>query len=129
GSGRPVPPPSTPAGLAAAVLLGRPGAEAAVSIRSAEPYDADHATHGEAVDTEAVDTEAPGHPGNILGLFDLAAAHRRLLRDGGSHLLVTEPGARGGRTAFRLTADTETPPGAPTDAHAVRDDRETHAHH
>ncbi|MGW3571710.1 hypothetical protein ACWDSL_48900 [Streptomyces sp. NPDC000941] len=120
-SGRPVPPPSTPAGLAAAVLLGRPGGEAPVSVRSAEAYDADHATHDE--------TDTPGHPGNILGLFDLAAAHRRLLRDGGSHLLVTEPGARGGRTAFRLTADTETPPSAPTDAHAVRDDRETHAHH
>ncbi|MFI1329261.1 hypothetical protein ACH4U7_03780 [Streptomyces sp. NPDC020845] len=123
-SGRPVPPLSTPAGLAAAVLLGRPGAEAPVSLRSAEAYDADHATHG-----EAVGTEAPGHPGNIVGLFDLAAAHRRLLRDSGSHLLVTEPGARGGRTAFRLTADTETPQSAPTDAHAVRDDRETHAHH
>lgn len=129
GSGRPVPPPSTPAGLAAAVLLGRPSAEAPVSVRSAEPYDADHATDDQAVGTGAVGTAAPGHPGNILGLFDLAAAHRRLLRDGGSHLLVTEPGARGGRTAFRLTADTETPPSAPTDAHAVRDDRETHAHH
>ena len=35
GSGRPVPPPSPPAGLAAAVLLGRPDGEAAVSVPSA----------------------------------------------------------------------------------------------
>jgi hypothetical protein len=102
------------------VLLGRPGGEAAVSVRSAEAHDTDHA-----VRDEAVGTPAAGHPGNILGLFDLVAAHRRLLRDGGSHLLVTEPGARRGPTAFLLTADTDAPPGA----HAARDDRETHAHH
>jgi hypothetical protein len=89
-SGRPVPDLPATAGLAAAVLLGRPGGEAPVSVRSAEAYDASGT--GEA-----------GHPGSIQGLFDLVAAHRRLLRDGGSHLLVTEPRS----PAFILTAATE----------------------
>ncbi|MFE9647983.1 hypothetical protein ACFYO0_28495 [Streptomyces sp. NPDC006365] len=99
-SGRPVPDLPATAGLAAAVLLGRPGGEAPVSVRSAEAYDAD-------------DTGAAGHPGSIQGLFDLAAAHRRLLRDGGSHLLVTEPQS----PAFILTAGTE-----------ARNETENHAH-
>ncbi|MDX3227645.1 hypothetical protein [Streptomyces sp. ME19-01-6] len=119
-SGRPVPPPRAPADLAVAVLLGRPGAEAPVSVRSTEAHDAHHEADGAA---------AAGYPGSILGLFDLAAAHRRLLRDGGSHLLVTEPGARRGPAAFVLTADTEAPTSAPTNTRAVRDERETHAHH
>ncbi|MGW0759410.1 hypothetical protein ACWD1Y_23550 [Streptomyces sp. NPDC002814] len=89
-SGRPVPDLPATAGLAAAVLLGRPGGEAPVSVRSAEAYDASG-------------TGAAGHPGSIQGLFDLVAAHRRLLRDGGSHLLVTEPRS----PAFILTAATE----------------------
>ncbi|WP_328355251.1 hypothetical protein OG828_14035 [Streptomyces sp. NBC_00457] len=99
-SGRPVPDLPATAGLAAAVLLGRPGGEAPVSVRSAEAYDAD-------------DTGTAGHPGSIQGLFDLAAAHRRLLRDGGSHLLVTEPRS----PAFILTAGTE-----------ARNETENHAH-
>ncbi|MER5223528.1 hypothetical protein [Streptomyces flaveus] len=99
-SGRPVPDLPATAGLAAAVLLGRPGSEAPVSVRSAEAFDAD-------------DTGAAGHPGSIQGLFDLAAAHRRLLRDGGSHLLVTEPRS----PAFMLTAGTE-----------ARNETENHAH-
>jgi hypothetical protein len=99
-SGRPVPDLPATAGLAAAVLLGRPGGEASVSVRSAEAFDAD-------------DTGAAGHPGSIQGLFDLAAAHRRLLRDGGSHLLVTEPRS----PAFMLTAGTE-----------ARNETENHAH-
>lgn len=99
-SGRPVPDLPASAGLAAAVLLGRPGREAPVSVRSAEAYDADG-------------TGAAGHPGSIQGLFDLAAAHRRLLRDGGSHLLVTEPRS----PAFMLTAGTE-----------ARNETENHAH-
>lgn len=101
-SGRPVPDLPATAGLAAAVLLGRPGGEAPVpvSVRSAEAYDAD-------------DAGAAGHPGSIQGLFDLAAAHRRLLRDGGSHLLVTEPQS----PAFILTAGTE-----------ARNETENHAH-
>ncbi|MEV0639484.1 hypothetical protein AB0I77_32040 [Streptomyces sp. NPDC050619] len=91
-----------PAGLAAAMLLGRPAAEAPVSVRSAETYDTGYGG-----------TPAAGHPGSIQGLFDLAAAHRRLLRDGGSHLLVTQPQA----PAFILTAETE-----------ARNETETHAH-
>jgi len=99
-SGRPVPDLPATAGLAAAVLLGRPGGEAPVSVRSAEAYDAGGAGAGV-------------HPGSIQGLFDLAAAHRRLLRDGGSHLLVTEPRS----PAFVLTAAAE-----------ARNETESHAH-
>ncbi|MCL8016306.1 hypothetical protein [Streptomyces sp. AS02] len=83
------------AGLAAAALLGRPGATAPVTILPAE-------------------APAPGavdRPGRIQGLFDLAAAHRRLLRDGGTRLL---PGP--GPTAFVLTARNES------------NETETHAH-
>jgi hypothetical protein len=83
------------AGLAAAVLLGRPGAEAPVTILAAE-----------AAAPGAVD-----RPGAIQGLFDLATAHRRLLRDGGTRLL------RGpGPAAFVLTASNES------------NETETHAH-
>ncbi|MEU5345265.1 MULTISPECIES: hypothetical protein [unclassified Streptomyces] len=97
------------AGLAAAVLLGRPGTGAPVSIRSAEAYDNETETHS--------GTDVARRPGDIQSLFDLAAAHQRLLREGGSHLLVT--GSRA--PAFLLTADTE----ATTDA---RNETETHAH-
>ena len=56
-------------------------------------------------------------PGSVQGLFDLAGLHRRLLREGGSQVLVTGPHA----PAFLLTADTE----ATTTA---RNETETHAH-
>jgi hypothetical protein len=111
-SGRPLPPPSAPAGLAVAVLLGRPGAEAPVSVRSADRTG------------DVGGTGAAGHPGSLQGLFDLAAAHRRLLRDGGSHLLVTDPEAWRGPTTFILTTDTK----APTDTRAGTNETETHAH-
>ncbi|MFI9580567.1 hypothetical protein ACIHCQ_01670 [Streptomyces sp. NPDC052236] len=107
-TGRPVPTPSLPsplppsAGLAVAVLLGRTGAGAPVSIRSTQENNADS-------------TGTPGHPGSIQSMFDLAAAHQRLLRDGGSHLLVTDPAARRGSTAFTLTTNT-------------RNETENHAH-
>nr|BDI54812.1 chain length factor [Streptomyces sp.] len=87
------------AGLAAAALLGRPGAEAPVTILPAEA---------------PAPAPAPGavdRPGGIQGLFDLAAAHRRLLRDGGTRLL---PGP--GPAAFVLTAHNES------------NETETHAH-
>jgi hypothetical protein len=94
GTGRPEPDTPASAGLAAAVLLGRPGAEAPVSVRPAGPYDVAHAEN----------PGAAGHSGSIQGLFDLAAAHRRLLRHGGSHLLVTDPAEWRGPAAFTLTA-------------------------
>lgn len=115
-TGRPVPAPSLPspqpspqpssAGLAVAVLLGRTGAGAPVSIRSAQEDNADS-------------TGTAGHPGSIRSMFDLAAAHQRLLRDGGSHLLVTDPAARRGSTAFTLTTNTNT---------SARNETENHAH-
>ncbi|GAA2365762.1 hypothetical protein [Streptomyces cuspidosporus] len=111
-SGRPTPPPSAHADLAAAVLLGRADTGAPVSVRPAEPHAADA-------------TAALGHPGSLQGLFDLVTAHRRLLRDGGGHRLVTDPAARRGPTAFLLTADTKAPmPNAP----AGRNETRTHAH-
>ncbi|WP_225859158.1 hypothetical protein [Streptomyces albicerus] len=116
GSGRPVPVLPARAGLAAAMLLGRPDTGAPVTVRSAETtYDTGH---------DARDAAVAWHHGSIQGLFELAAAHRRLLRDGGSHLLVTEPQARRGPTAFVLTTDTE----APTQAHIAGSETETHAH-
>ncbi|MFF3328641.1 hypothetical protein ACFYWX_03615 [Streptomyces sp. NPDC002888] len=118
-SGRPVPELPESAGLAAAVLLGRPDAGAPVTVRSAEtPYDTGHG----APDTR--DGGAAWHHGSIQGLFELAATHRRLLRDGGSHLLVTKPRARRGPTAFTLTAG----PDATARDHAARNETETHAH-
>lgn len=107
-SGRPVPELPESAGLAAAVLLGRAGAGTPVTVRSAET----------AYETgpEARDAGAAWHHGSVQGLFELAAAHRRLLRDGGSHLLVTEPRARRGPAAFTLLA------------HGSRNETETHAH-
>ncbi|MEU1848598.1 hypothetical protein ABZ499_04740 [Streptomyces sp. NPDC019990] len=87
------------AGLAAAVLLGRPGAGTPVTVRQAEHPGAD-------ADAGAVD-----RPGGIRGLFCLAAAHRRLLRDGGTVLLS-------GPVAYLLTTDTSD----------TADDTETHAH-
>jgi hypothetical protein len=90
------------------VLLGRPGTGAPVSLRPAEQHDVSTAGGG-----------AVAHPGGIQGLFDLATAHRRLLRDGGSHLLVTDPAARRGPTAFTLTAE----------ANAPERNETNHAHH
>ncbi|MGI5430212.1 hypothetical protein [Streptomyces sp. CA-179760] len=87
------------AGRAAALLLARPGAGAPVTVRADE-------THGR-------DTGTGACPGSIQGLFDLAAGHRRLARDGGGHLLVTRPQT----PAFVLTADSE-----------ARKETETHAH-
>ncbi|MGX1912616.1 hypothetical protein ACWIID_27680 [Streptomyces phaeochromogenes] len=112
GNGRSAPVPALPAdaGLAAAVLLGRPGTGTPVSVRSAEAY-------GNDGDTNADGTGTRAHPGSIQSLFDLAGLHRRLLREGGSHLLVTDSRA----PAFLLTADTE----ATTTA---RNETETHAH-
>ncbi|QOV41384.1 hypothetical protein IM697_30770 [Streptomyces ferrugineus] len=91
-SDRPVPDLPASAGLAAAVLLGRAGAGAPMTVRSAE--------------APGPDAGAVDRPGGIQGLFDLVAAHRRLLRDGGNLLLP-------GPAAFVLTASDET---------------ETHAH-
>ncbi|MEU5294524.1 hypothetical protein [Streptomyces umbrinus] len=96
------------AGLAAAVLLGRPGTGTPVSVRSAEAYESDG-------DTGTGGTGTHSRPGSIQGLFDLARLHRRLLREGGSHVLVTDPRA----PAFTLTVT------ADTDA---RNETETHAH-
>ncbi|MFF3711017.1 beta-ketoacyl-[acyl-carrier-protein] synthase family protein [Streptomyces phaeochromogenes] len=112
GHGHPAPSPALPAdaGLAAAVLLGRPGNGTPVSVRSAEAYENDGDTSTDGSGTRA-------HPGSIQSLFDLVGLHRRLLREGGSHVLVTDP-----RTpAFLLTAGTE----ATTTA---RNETETHAH-
>ncbi|EKX68294.1 hypothetical protein PV416_30715 [Streptomyces ipomoeae] len=124
--GLPVPDLPETAGLAVAVLLGRPDTGAPVTIRStettatAETYEptAPADTYEPTAPTAAYDGDRPTppatHPGSVQGLFDLAAAHRRLLRDGGSHVLVTAP-----RTpAFLLTA--ERPP--------ERNETETHAH-
>ncbi|GAA4043206.1 hypothetical protein GCM10022233_10380 [Streptomyces shaanxiensis] len=98
-------PPS--AGLAAAVLLGRAGAGAPVTVRSAQ--------------TPGADAGAVDRPGGIQGLFDLAAAHRQLLRNGGIRLLP------GPATAFVLTADTSDT--ADTSGTAdTADETETHAH-
>ncbi|WP_060904201.1 hypothetical protein [Streptomyces europaeiscabiei] len=100
-TGRPVPDLPGSAALAVAVLLGRPGAGAPVTIRATRTYDGERPA-------------ASSHPGSVRGLFDLAAAHRRLLRDGGTHVLVTEP-----RTpAFLLDAE----------RHPERIETETHAH-
>lgn len=106
------PAPALPAdaGLAAAVLLGRPGTGTPVSVRSAEAYENDG-------DTSADGTGTRARPGDIQSLFDLVGVHRRLLREGGSRLLVTDSRA----PAFLLTADTE----ATTIA---RNETETHAH-
>nr|WSZ99627.1 hypothetical protein OH820_31815 [Streptomyces sp. NBC_00857] len=114
-SGCPVPDLPASAGLAAAVLLGRPGdAGAQVSVRSAET------THG---------TGAARRLGSIQGLFELADAHRRLLRDGGTHLLTTEPEA----PAFILSSTNEarsnTEARSGTEARdTARNETETHAH-
>ncbi|MEU9781129.1 hypothetical protein AB0H92_09190 [Streptomyces phaeochromogenes] len=110
GHGRPAPALPADAGLAAAVLLGRPGNGTPVSVRSAEAYENDG-------DTSADGTGTRAHPGSVQSLFDLVGLHRRLVREGGSHVLVTDP-----RTpAFLLTADAE----ATTTA---RNETETHAH-
>ncbi|MDT0569272.1 hypothetical protein RM704_17630 [Streptomyces sp. DSM 3412] len=81
GNGRAVPDLPASAALAAAVLLGRPdagagpdagahpGSGALMPIRSPETYAGERSA-------------AAPHNGSIQGLFDLAAAHRRLSRDG-----------------------------------------------
>ncbi|MFI1355263.1 hypothetical protein ACH4TV_17080 [Streptomyces sp. NPDC020898] len=110
GSGRPTttPLPSS-AGLAAAVLLGRPGdAGAPVSVRSAET---------------TYDTGPARRPGSIQGLFELDEAHRRLLRDGGTHVLATGPEA----PAFILSSPTDAPTEGHTEAEAGNE-TETHPH-
>ncbi|MFD3308107.1 hypothetical protein [Streptomyces sp. NPDC058694] len=117
----PNPAPALPAsaGLAAAVLLGRPGTETPVSVRSTDAYDTDTPTP---IGADAADAAGvTRRPGDIQSLFDLAAAHRLLLREGGSRLLVT--GSRA--PAFLLTTDTEAKTDAETDA---RNETETHAH-
>ncbi|MGW0839903.1 hypothetical protein ACWD26_07035 [Streptomyces sp. NPDC002787] len=96
----PVPDLPESAALAVAVLLARPDTGAPVTVRCAE------------ADGEAA-PRAP-HPGSVQGLFDLAAAHRRLLQDGGTHLLVTAPRT----TAFLLGAERL----------PERNETETHAH-
>ncbi len=114
GSGRPTTATTLPtaAGLAAAVLLGRPGDAGAdgapVSVRSAET---------------TYDTGSTRQPGSIQGLFELADAHRRLLRDGGTHVLATGPQA----PAFILSSPTESLTEAPTEAEAGNE-TETHPH-
>ncbi|MGW0647430.1 hypothetical protein ACWD4T_01265 [Streptomyces umbrinus] len=102
------------AGLAAAVLLGRPGTGTPVSVRSAEAYESNG-------DTDVDGTGTRVQPGSIQGLFDLARLHRRLLREGGSHVLVTDPRA----PAFTLTVTADTDTDTDTDA---RNETETHAH-
>ncbi|WP_236067308.1 hypothetical protein [Streptomyces brasiliscabiei] len=102
------------AALAAAVLLGRPGPGVPVTIGSTETYDGGRPA-------------ACPRPGSVQGLFDLAAAHRRLLRDGGTHVLVTDPRA----PAFRL--DTGRRPDGPEGNGPAEDEpqgseTETHAH-
>ncbi|MEU8863492.1 hypothetical protein [Streptomyces umbrinus] len=108
GHGHPAPALPADAGLAAAVLLGRPGTGTPVSVRSAEAYESDG-------DTGAGGTGTHSRPGSIQSLFGLVGLHRRLLREGGSHVLVTDPRA----PAFTLTVT------ADTDA---RNETETHAH-
>ncbi|MER6159906.1 hypothetical protein ABT147_30870 [Streptomyces sp. NPDC001868] len=104
GTGRPEPDLPGSAALAVAALLGRPGADALVTVRSARTDDGERPV-------------AAPHPGSVQGLIDLAAAHRRLLRDGGTHLLVTDPRA----PAFLLGAERLPEP-------SRRDETETHAH-
>ncbi|WP_328346720.1 hypothetical protein [Streptomyces violaceus] len=87
------------AGRAAALLLARPGAGAPVTVRADQTHDPD--------------TGTVACPGSIQGLFDLASAHRRLSRDGGSHRLAAEPQA----PAYILTAESE-----------ARKETQTHAH-
>ncbi|KFG05036.1 hypothetical protein F3K40_04970 [Streptomyces sp. LBUM 1478] len=106
GTGRPLPDLPEAAALAAAVLLGRPGAGAPVTVGAARPQDGGPPT-------------APVHAGSVQGLFDLADAHRRLLRDGGTHVLATTPGA----AAFLLDAER-----FPDRDETERDETETHAH-
>lgn len=110
GHGHPAPALPADAGLAAAVLLGRPGTGTPVSVRSAEAYESNG-------DTDVDGTGTRVQPGSIQGLFDLVGLHRRLLREGGSHVLVTDPRA----PAFTLTVTADTD----TDA---RNETETHAH-
>lgn len=86
--GRSVPDLPESAALAAAVLLGRPGADTPVTVTAAET--SPHA-------------DGARHPGSVQGLFDLVAAHRRLPAEGGR--LPVAP-------AFVLTADPHPPTNA-----------------
>ncbi|MGW0712111.1 hypothetical protein ACWD4G_40235 [Streptomyces sp. NPDC002643] len=110
-TGQPAPDLPESAGLAAAALLTRPGPGSAVTLRS----------------TEAATTAPPAtHPGGLRSLFDLAALHRRLSRDGGSQVLATGPHT----PAFLLT--TERPPEQPKQPkqreQQERNETDTHAH-
>ncbi|WP_308404350.1 hypothetical protein [Streptomyces sp. ATCC 21386] len=67
--GRPVPDLPASAAVAAAVLLGRPGSGTPMTTAPTQPYAGDNSA------------TAP-HTGSVQGLFDLADAHCRLLRDG-----------------------------------------------
>lgn len=98
--GRPVPDLPESAGLAVALLLARPGPEAPVTVRSTRTYDGERPT-------------VAAHPGGVQGLFDLAAAHRRLVRDGGDDVLVTGP-----RTPVFLLSSERSPERNETDTHA-----------
>ncbi|MBV9024094.1 MAG: hypothetical protein JO362_09950 [Streptomycetaceae bacterium] len=126
GTGRPVPPASpaatATAGLAAAVLLGRPAAGAPVSVRpvSVRPAggEANERNAGQAERHEAEGSGTAEHPGSIQSLFELAVVHRRLLRDGGSHLLVTAPVAGRAPATFALTAHAPVPGRNETENHA-----------
>ncbi|SPF00731.1 hypothetical protein [Streptomyces sp. MA5143a] len=89
------------AGLAAALLLTRPGPEAPVTVRATETDDAGPAL-------------AVPHHGSVQGLFDLADAHRRLLRDGGSQVLA----AAGPAAAAFLLSSERLPERNETDTHA-----------
>ncbi|WUR81673.1 hypothetical protein OG967_24170 [Streptomyces phaeochromogenes] len=106
--GHPAPALPADAGLAAAVLLGRPGTGTPVSVRSAEAYESDGGTDADGTGTRV-------QPGSIQSLFDLVGLHRRLLREGGSHVLVTDP--RAPTFTLTVTADTD-----------ARNETETHAH-
>ncbi|MET8980058.1 beta-ketoacyl synthase N-terminal-like domain-containing protein [Streptomyces sp. NPDC004539] len=111
---RPLPRLPASAGLASAVLLGRPGPDG-VTVRSAAvPRDGMSGPYL---------APAARHHGSVQGLVELAAAHRWLLREGGDHLLVTEAGPGRGRAAFMLTGSASTSLPAPT-----RDEKGNHAH-
>ncbi|MFJ1749653.1 hypothetical protein ACIOJD_25890 [Streptomyces sp. NPDC088116] len=113
--GRPVPDLPVSAGLAAAALLGRPGdAGAPVSVRTAGT---------------AYGTGAARRLGSIQGLFDLADAHRRLLRDGGTHLLATEPEEPAFILGSGAEARSHSGAGSGTGTRdTARNETETHAH-
>ncbi|MFF7839262.1 hypothetical protein ACFZC6_10655 [Streptomyces ossamyceticus] len=99
--GRPVPDLPESAGLAAALLLTRPGPEAPVTVRATDTDDGGR-------------PPAADHHGSVQGLFDLATTHRRLLRDGGSQVLA----AAGPAAAAFLLSSERLPERNETDTHA-----------